>query len=59
MQLGDEMMIWCDGGRSSLKRQTYPPDLEIVEGDGTYVLHDEGPATAWRYVFVSASGEPQ
>lgn len=58
MQIGDEMMIWCEGGRSSIKRQTYPPDIEIAEGDGVYVLHDDGPSPQWRYVFVSLAGKP-
>lgn len=54
---GDEMMIWCDGGRSMIKRQVFPPDGEIVEEDGIYVLHDDGPPTQWRYVFVTSQGE--
>ena len=57
MEPGEEMMIWCEGGTSSLKRQTYPPELELVEGDGMYVLHDDGPPAAWRYVFVPRTGE--
>lgn len=55
MQPGDEMMIWCEGGRSAPKRQTYPPAVEIAESDGVYVLHDDGPASQWHYVFVSTS----
>lgn len=52
-------MIWCDGGSSSIKRQIYPPALEIIEGDGMYVLHDDGPPADWRYVYVSKNGELQ
>jgi len=51
---GDEMMIWCEGGPSILRRQTFPPALEIVENDGMYVLHDEGEPADWRYVFVGS-----
>lgn len=54
MTPGDEMMIWCNGGPSMIKRQTFPPDLEIVESEGTYVLHDDGPPHEWRYVFVAS-----
>jgi len=52
MEHGDEMMIWCQGGRSVLKRQTFPPAFEIPEGDGTYVLHDDGDPIDWKYVYV-------
>ena len=54
MKPGDEMMIWCEGGPSSLKRQTFPPALEIAERDGMYVLHDTGEPHEWRYVFLPA-----
>lgn len=53
MRPGDDMMIWCEGGPSSIKRQTFPPALEISEGDGMYVLDDQSAnPTDWRYVFV-------
>ena len=52
---GDEMMIWCDGGPAIMKRQTFPPDLEVQERDGLYVLHDDGSPADWRYVFVGTS----
>lgn len=55
MKPGDEMMIWCDGGRSSIKRQVFPPALEISDPDGVYVLHDDGDPTEWRYVFIPTS----
>jgi len=38
-----------------LKRQTYPPAVEISEGDGMYVLHDDGPPNDWRYVYIALS----
>lgn len=47
-------MIWCDGGPATLKRQMYPPPVEISEDGGIYVLHDEGPPTNWRYVFMAS-----
>ena len=53
MNPGDEMMIWCEGGRSSIKRQIYPPALELIADGGAYVLHDDGEPTEWRYVFVA------
>lgn len=47
------MLIWCRGGRSTVKRQTYPPALEIDERDGRYVLDDADPSpTNWCYVFL-------
>jgi len=49
------MMIWCDGGPAIMKRQTFPPDLEVQERDGLYVLHDDGSPADWRYVFVGTS----
>lgn len=54
MQPGDEMMIWCDGGPSTIRRETFPPRVEIVDRDGTYVLHDDGAPADWRYVFLPA-----
>ncbi len=38
-----------------IKRQPFPPALEIPERDGVYVLHDEGEPHQWRYVFVSGA----
>lgn len=52
MEPGAEMMIWCEGGRSALKRVTAPPPLEIADDGGMYVLHDDGPPSDWRYVFI-------
>ena len=32
-----------------LKRQTFPPPLEVAEGGGVYVLEDDGEPPDWRY----------
>lgn len=54
---GDEMLIWCRGGRAMVKRQTFPPLLEIEDEGGRYVLDDLDPiAENWTYVFVADSG---
>ena len=48
-----ELMIWCRGGRSSLKRVADPPPVEIEEDGGVYVLVDDGPMSDWFYEFVA------
>lgn len=54
MDAGAEMLIFCRGGRATVKRQTYPPALEIEEADGMYVLDDTDDSPGnWAYVFVS------
>jgi hypothetical protein len=53
---GEEMMIWRVGGRSMLKRQTFPPPLEVAEGGGVYVLEDDGEPSDWRDVNVDRHG---
>ena len=49
---GQRMLIFCDGGPSYSRLDTYPPLLEVSVGEGTYVLDDDGPAIEWRYRFV-------
>jgi hypothetical protein len=49
---GERMLIPCEGGPSISRLVHYPPPLEILEGDGMYVLVDDGPPTHWRYDFV-------
>ena len=39
-----------------LKRQTFPPPLEVAEGGGVYVLEDDGEPSDWRYVYVDHHG---
>jgi hypothetical protein len=52
---GDRLFVPCDGGPSQSRLEMYPPRLEIQEGDGMYVLVDDGPRAHWRYVFVPAT----
>ena len=47
------MMIRCEGGPSISRLETFPPPLEVGERGGIYVLVDDGPITAWRYLFVT------
>jgi len=49
-------MIWCVGGPAMMKRQRFPPEVEIPERGGVYVLDDEGDPTCWRYLFLDAAG---
>ena len=49
---GDRLFIACDGGPSISRHEVFPPRLEIEERDGTYVLLDQGPRDAWRYIFL-------
>jgi hypothetical protein len=51
---GDQLFIRCRGGPSYSLLETFPPRLEIEERGGLYVLVDDGPPEAWRYVFVGA-----
>lgn len=53
---GDRMFIACEGGPSMSRLEVFPPQLEVEEADGVYVLVDEGPRDQWRYVFVPRSG---
>ena len=46
-------MIWCEGGQSTVRRETFPPRLEIPVQGGMYVLHDDGEPPDWRYVFIA------
>jgi len=53
---GERMLIPCDRGPSISRLVRYPPPLEIPEGDGIYVLVDDGPPEHWRYDFVTDGG---
>ena len=46
------MLIPCDGGPSRSRLERFPPPVEVIERGGLYVLVDDGPAEAWRYLFV-------
>lgn len=52
---GDRMFIPCEGGPCSSRLEVFPPRLEIEEGNGLYVLVDDGPTDAWTYQFVAAT----
>ena len=52
---GDRIFIACEGGPSQSRLEMFPPRLEVEEATGTYVLEDDGPRAAWRYVFVPRS----
>lgn len=53
MNAGDELMLWCVGGRASIRRVTFPPPAEIHEDRGLYVLVDDDPEPVnWFYEFV-------
>jgi len=51
---GDRFFVVCEGGPSVSRVETFPPQLEVAEQGGTYVLEDDGPRDAWRYVFIPA-----
>jgi len=53
-ELGERLLIRCEGGPSSSRLVHHPPPLEIVERGGVYVLVDDGPAESWRYLFVAS-----
>jgi hypothetical protein len=57
-QLGehDRLFLPCIGGPSISRLEWYPPQLEVAEKGGTYVLVDDGPRAAWHYLFVPHDG---
>lgn len=56
VDVGERMLLWCEGGPSIGRATTYPPPLEIVVDGGIYVLVDDGPVGEWHYVFVEEGG---
>ncbi len=52
VRVGDQMLIRCVDGPSISRLETFPPPLEVEEPGGVYVLDDDGPVYAWRYLFV-------
>lgn len=52
VDVGERMLLWCEGGPSIGRATTYPPPLEIAVDGGMYVLVDDGPAEQWRYRFI-------
>jgi len=53
VRVGDQLLLRCEGGPSISRLETFPPPLEVDERGGVYVLDDDGPVYAWRYVFVT------
>jgi hypothetical protein len=49
---GDRIFVQCEGGPCLSRLERFPPQLEIAERGGTYVLLDEGQPSDWRYLFV-------
>jgi hypothetical protein len=52
IQPGDRMFVQCEGGPCTSRLERFPPPLEIEEGEGIYILEDDGPIEEWRYLFV-------
>ena len=52
VRAGDRMFVRCEGGPCLSRLEHFPPQLEIAERGGTYVLIDEGQPSDWRYLFV-------
>jgi hypothetical protein len=49
---GDRIFVQCEGGPCVSRLEHFPPQLEIQEQGGMYVLVDEGEPEDWRYLFV-------
>jgi hypothetical protein len=52
IRLGDRIFVQCEGGPCLSRLERFPPQLQIEEQGGTYVLIDEGEPQDWRYLFV-------
>ncbi len=52
VDVGERMLLWCEGGPSIGRATTYPPPLEIAVDGGMYVLVDDGPVEEWCYRFI-------
>ncbi len=55
IEVGERMLIPCEGGPSISRLERFPPAAEIPMDDGVYVLVDEGAPEHWRYEFVPRS----
>jgi hypothetical protein len=49
---GDRVFVPCEGGPCLSRLEHFPPQLEIEERGGTYVLIDDGDLPDWHYLFV-------
>lgn len=56
VEVGERMMIRCEGGPTTWRAANYPPPGEVALDDGIYVLIDDGPPDAWAYEFVAERG---
>jgi hypothetical protein len=54
LRSGDRMFIRCEGGPCISRLEIFPPQMEIQEEGGLYVLVDDGPLEEWMYQFVPA-----
>ena len=52
VDLGERMLLWCQGGPSVGRTTTYPPPLDVTVDGGMYALVDDGPPQTWHYLFV-------
>jgi hypothetical protein len=52
---GDRKFVQCEGGPCMSRLERFPPQLEIEERGGMYVLIDQGEQQEWRYLFVPNS----
>ncbi len=57
VDVGERMLLWCEGGPSMGRATTYPPPLEIAVDGGMYVLVDDGPVEEWCYRFIEERGQ--
>ncbi len=52
VEVGDRMLLWCEGGPSQGRATTFPPPVEVDVAGGVYVLVDDGPIEQWHYTFI-------
>jgi len=52
LEVGDRMLIPCEGGPSISRLERFPPAFEIPMDEGMCVLVDDGPPEHWRYAFI-------
>ena len=55
MRPGDRLLVRCEGGPCQSRLERFPPQLEIDERGGMYVLIDEGDPANWRYLFIPST----
>jgi hypothetical protein len=51
--VGDRMLLGCDGGPSQGRLVHWPPPLEVTDHGGIYVLVDDDPDPhRWTYHWI-------